>query len=120
MPRPFLVQDWTTVRGAAGETIVQSFERYLKLGGYVDVIFYVECSYESNSPTLSYQTSPIADDQFFYTMDFHPLTAGSLVQTKVLFATAMFGPLANFVRWSMTDASTFAATFRIWAVARPG
>lgn len=120
MPRPFLVQDWTTVRGAAGETIVQSFENYLKLGDFVDVIFYTQCSYESNSPTLSYQSSPMADDKFFYTMDFHPLTAASLVQTKVLFSAPVFAPLADWVRWSMTDASAFAATFRIWAVARPG
>lgn len=120
MPKPFLIEDWTTVRGAPGEVITQTFDRYAQLGGFVDVIFYVECSYESNTPTLSFQTSPVADDSYFAPMVTRVLAASSTItQDKVLFASASV-PLSHFVRWSITDASAFAATFRVWAVARPG
>jgi hypothetical protein len=120
MPQPFLLQDWTTVRGAANQTVILSFEKYLDLGGYVDIIFYLQVSEVSSSPVLSYQTAALLDEPFFATMTTRTLAAATTpYQDKVLFSSASV-PLGRYVRWSITHTSAYSATFRVWAVARPG
>jgi hypothetical protein len=120
MPRSYLLQDWTTVRGAANQTLTQSFQNYLDLDGYIDAIFYLQVSYVSSSPVLNYQSAALPDDAYFYTIATRTLSASTTpFQDKVLFASAA-APMSRFIRWSITHTAAYAATFRVWCTVREG
>lgn len=128
----FMLQDWVTIRQAAQgaapfEPIVQSQAFWLDLSAYRDVIAWLEVSEftidAGVSILLSYQTSPLEDDQLFNAM------AGPFAVTTGVTVTKMIAdqapPLAKFFRWKIeasgVTASTWDLTFRILiAVNKPG
>jgi len=115
MAHAFLLQDWTTVSGAAGGTVKQGEDRYLDLSGYQDVALYLEVG--TSTPTgltVDIETSPIKEDAYFDGMhSFASIAAGLQPLGVVRWASASV-PLARFVRWKITAASAWSITFRIW------
>ncbi|NUN16393.1 MAG: hypothetical protein HUU55_22420 [Myxococcales bacterium] len=120
MSQAILLQDWFTVRGASsGDPVVQAFNDWADLGGYVDVIFYLDVSSFSGSPSVRYQTSPMLDESLFASMANVSVNSTGLTQTVIRYASASV-PLRRWVRWRLDGASAYAVTFRIWMAVRPG
>lgn len=118
----FILQDWTTIQGAASMTVTQHESEWLDLGPYQDVVFWVDVRNAAASPTLTLQTSPTKDDSFFQAIVTGFPIAGSATPTVVsAFMTAAPVPLARYVRWQLTSGSAWNATFRIVVAANsPG
>ena len=120
----FVLQDWVTVRGAASTTVTQSEHEWLDLAPYEDVVFWLQVSNVTSTPTLLYQTSPNKDESFFaaqtsgMTGTGIALTAASTaVVTPVLAWNATY-PLARWVRWQLIPPSAaFDVTMRILVAA---
>jgi hypothetical protein len=126
----FLLQDWLTLRGAAGasvDPIVQSQPFWLDLSAYRDVIAWLEVAEitvdAGKNLLLSYQTAPFEDELLFNAM------SGPFTMTTGVTVTQMLAdrspPLAKFFRWKIEPSAGTAAvwdvTFRILiAVNRPG
>lgn len=118
----FILQDWTTIRGAAGATITQHESEWLDLSMYQDAVFWVDVREATASPTLTLQTAPTKDESFFQPIVAGFTVAGSATPTVVsAFMTAASVPLARYLRWQLTSASAWDATFRIVVAANsPG
>lgn len=120
----FVLQDWTTIRGASGVTAVTQAEvGWLDLSPFQDVVFWIDVKESTNSPTLNLQTSPTADEGLFQAMTTGLVMTAS--NTPVVVSVLMLGaltPVARFVRWQITSATgPWDATFRIVLVANsPG
>lgn len=120
MPQSVLLQDWLTVKGvSSGEVVVQPAEDWVDLGGYVDVIFYLDVRDFSGSPTIRYQTGPTQDESLFSTVSSIAVTATGLTQTAVRYASASV-PIRRYVRWRIGGTAAFSLTFRVWMIARRG
>lgn len=120
MSHAFLLQDWTTVSGL-DVIITQDPSEWKDLGGYVDVVFYIEVTEFSGTPTMRLQTSPVEDEAFFGHMAAVSLASSGLVQVVVRYATASV-PLRRWVRWRVSGlvGVPWSSTFRVWLCARPG
>ena len=121
----FALTDWITVRGS-NNTVTQSESEWLDLTQYEDLTFWIDVKEVTGTVTLNVQTSPTKDESFFTTISNNTtLAVGTLTpssgQGKCLMASASV-PVARYVRWSITSASTpFDATFRIFVSANaPG
>lgn len=120
MPHSVLLQDWLTVQGvSSAEKVYQPESDWADLGGYIDVVFYLDVRALSGSPTVRYQTSPTRDEAFFATMGSVGVTGTGLTQTVVRYASASV-PLRRWVRWQIGGSSAFSLTFRVWATVRTG
>lgn len=112
----FILQDWTTVRGA-NNTVIQSESEWLDLTPYQDVVFWIDVREVVGTVTLTLQTSPTKDEVFFLTpatglTQVTPVAAGTLAPRPVLISAAT--PLARYVRWHLTSVTaTWDVTFRI-------
>lgn len=115
MAHSYLLQDWTTVNGAASGTVKQGEDRYLDLAGYQDVALYLDVG--TSSPTgltVAVETSPLKEDGHFQAMyTFSSLTTGLQALGIVRWASASV-PLARFVRWKITASTAWNVTFRLW------
>ena len=125
------LQDWLTLRGAAGNTgITQPEPAWLDLYAYLDVVAWLEVKEFTPStgvsiPAISFQSSPSKDDALFFTMA--PVAQFTLgLTTTVMLRDAMPAgcpPLARWFRWNITMSGGLAwdVTFRVWlAVNRIG
>lgn len=122
MPHAFLLQEWTTIQGAASDSVTQSEEDWLDLEEFADVTFYlVTKSVTGTTPTMHYETSPSKDNDLF-----GDLTGGSFtISSSMTVATGTLAvkfassanPLARWVRWRLVSSTTWSATFKIWVVA---
>ena len=122
-----ILQDWVTVRGAAGATVtrvVQSELAWADLAAYRDVVAWLEVREWSADAgvavQLQYQTAVARDEGLFVSLASVNLAVGVTV-TPILAATATV-PLARFMRWSLapvTPSTTnpWDATFRILVAA---
>jgi hypothetical protein len=118
----FVLQDWVTIKGAANVTITQGESEWLDLSAYEDVVFWLQATEVTGSPTLLYQTSPNKDESFFAAqtagMTGTGLALSSLVSsgatvTQAYAWNATF-PLARYVRWQIpATSSAFDVTMRI-------
>lgn len=120
----FVLQDWLTIRGGTGVTLVNQPESgWLDLEPYQDVVFWLQVTEASGSVAINYQTAPTADDSFFASMNASPITfaaSASVVVTQILMLSATT-PLARYVRWQLTGTSPWDAHFRIMVAANvPG
>jgi hypothetical protein len=126
----FVLQDWTTIRGASGVIISQSEKGWLDLSPFQDLFAWVDVRELTGSPvTLFFDTSPTEDENFFVSMSGATgVTGGALAITtpapaivKLPMLTATV-PLARFLRWRLTGpASTWDVTMRIVVAANsPG
>jgi hypothetical protein len=120
----FVLQDWTTIRGASGITaITQAENDWLDLSPFQDVVFWIDVKESTNAPILNLQTSPTCDEALFQAM--LPGVVMTASSTPVVAPALMLGasaPLARFVRWQLTSSTgPWDATFRIVLVANsPG
>jgi hypothetical protein len=110
----FILQDWTTVRGGT-TTVTQAEREWLDLELYQDVIFWLQVSEQTGSPTLAYQTSPNKDESLFSSLLASPIsvsvTASARVSQILMLSASV--PLARYVRWQLAGTPTWDATFRI-------
>jgi len=120
----FVLQDWITIRGGTSTTVTQGEASWLDLGPYEDVVFWLQVTNVTGSPTLLYQTSPTADDAFFAVQTggmtgtgIALASATSVVVTPVLAWSATY-PLARYVRWQIQPPATlYDVTMRIFVTA---
>lgn len=106
-----ILQEWTTIRGGV-TTVTQQETDWLDVTPYQDAVFYVQVAKLTNSPTLSLQTAPTADESLFVSM------AGSIALNSSLTLVPVYmlpspTPIARFVRWQLTGSPTWDVTFRI-------
>jgi hypothetical protein len=115
----FCLTDWLTVRGAGPgvATITQGENAWLDLSAYDDVIFYLDIKEVSGSSvTLTYQTSPSKDDASFQAI-LPPITMAAGTRVDLALAKYAAVPVARYVRWQITNGSTYDATFRVLVAA---
>jgi|HubBroStandDraft_1064217.scaffolds.fasta_scaffold03873_7 hypothetical protein len=124
----YILQDWTTIRGASTVlTLTQEEEGWLDLSPYQDVIFWISATSSTNTPTITFQTSPSKDDALFmalapgYTIPTTGVPGGGPMVVAALMSTALV-PIARWLRWQLTATSgTWDATFRVLIAANsPG
>jgi|HubBroStandDraft_1064217.scaffolds.fasta_scaffold03873_5 hypothetical protein len=124
--RAFVLQDWVTIRGAAGlASVIQNEASYAQLDAFQDVIFWLQASEVTvggGTVTMNYETAPIKDESLFTAMSggSFSVTTGTLTPkvTPVLLNSAI--PVAKWVRWHLTTSSTSTVwdiTFRLLLVA---
>ena len=118
----FVLTDWITVKGS-GNSVIQSESEWLDLTPYEDVVVWIDCREASGTPTLAIQTSPTKDETFFgasgASLYSATLTAATVVQKFTMTGTNV--PLARYLRWQLSGAAGFHATFRIMVSANaPG
>lgn len=124
MARTLLLQDWTTIRGGAGEPVIQSAHDWLDLGGYRDVVFFTQISdYDDGGGTqaLTFDTAPTTDEDTFETIvTMDPSVEGTGTNVKVERYEDEAKPLARWVRWQIVSSAAYLITFRVFVVLRAG
>ena len=115
-----LLQSWTTLAGTSSIlSVPQSAHDYLDIGEHEDLTFYLDVRRLTGGVTLSYETSPTAEDSGFLSI-IRPfaITATGLRVDNAFFAFAAT-PAARFVRWRLTNTGgvSWNVTFRIWVAA---
>lgn len=117
----YILQDWITIRGAAGvTTVTQSESGWLDLSPYQDVTFWIDAREftGTTTPTLSFQTSPTKDEVLFQTMGSPVplvLTTTTIAAPTNVFLASAAVPVARYVRWLLSGpaAGGWDATFRV-------
>jgi len=115
----YILQDWTTIRGATSvTTITQEEDGWLDLSPYQDVVFWVDAKSSTNTPTITFQTSPSKDDSMFQALIAgYAVPTGGVLTPAVLsaFMVSATVPLARYVRWQLTASTsgTWDASFRV-------
>lgn len=114
------LQDYLTVREDQTATAVtQSESDWLDLGGYQDLVAFLEVKEVSGGTVqINYQTAPTKDDLLFVNMAGAVTLVAGLSVTKMLKASALT-PLGRFARWKLTATPTgvWSAYFRVWLAA---
>lgn len=123
----FVLQDWTTVGGAAGSTVIQGEKDWLDMSPFQDVVAWIDVRYATltNTPFIKLETAPSKDESLFMFMGAGTGIAmvGSPTPTVVQY---MMGsatvPVAECLRWKIIGgAVAWEATFRILVAANaPG
>jgi hypothetical protein len=118
-------QEWLTLRGASASyaTITQGEACYVDLADYDDVIAWVDVKEVTGTVTLSFQSSPTADDAAFVDVGTALTLSASTTPIVVpLLAAYQPTPLARFLRWQLTGSGgTYDVTFRLlFAAYAPG
>jgi hypothetical protein len=121
----FILQDWTTIRGATSTSIIQGESGWLDLTAYQDCVFWIDTrEITGTTVTMTLQTSPSKDEILFSTMvtAFQLALSTTSATVKPALLASAPTPLARFVRWQLTGpAVTWDATFRILVAANsPG
>ncbi len=114
-----LLQDWVTLNGPSGGTIIQGESSWLDVGMFQDLVFWLDCRKTVASPlNLSYQTSPRKEDALFASMvaavDMSAAASGGVVVATPVLAASALVPPGRWARWSITAAAAWSATFRIY------
>ena len=123
----FVLQDWTTVGGAAGSTVIQGEKDWLDMSPFQDIVAWIDVrnATTGSPPLLKLETAPSKDESLFMYMGSGAGIAmvGSSMPTVVqyLMGSATV-PIAECLRWKITGgAVTWQATFRILVAANaPG
>ena len=119
----FILQDWTTIRGATSTNVTQGESGWLDLTPYQDLIFWLDCREVTGAVTITFQTAPTKDESLFTLITTGSTLAAATTPTiiKALMTTGGT-PVARYVRWTLTGpASTYDATFRVYVAANsPG
>src|SRR5438105_1472522 len=118
----FILQDYTTIRGATSTTVTQNESGWLDLSQFQDVIAWVDVRELTTSATLKIQTSPVKDEIMFQDMYSAAAAVGVVAPPIKVLMSAASVPLARYVRWQLVGgAATWDLTFRILIAANsPG
>ncbi len=121
----FILQDWTTIRGAATvATVVQGEDNWLDLSAYQDLVFWVDVREATGTTVLmTFQTAPTKDESLFTQMvAATTLTAATTPTVVKALLSAAATPVARYVRWQIVGpAVAWDATFRVMVAANsPG
>lgn len=121
----FVLQDWITVGGTGGGTLIQSEQDWLDMSPFQDVVAWLDVREVTGgpAPVLAFETAPAKDEPLFMGMAATATTlvaAGGPVIVQLLMGSAAV-PIAQFLRWKITSGVTWDATFRILVAANaPG
>ena len=109
------MQDYVSLRGASGTSIVQSSTSWLDLDDMEDLVIYTDCKEAANGGKLAFDTSPTPLESQFVSL-VAPFTLATGLQTNVVLATYAGTPPLRYLRWRFVGAvgSVSEATFRIW------
>jgi hypothetical protein len=112
----FCLQDWTTISCAFEVfTVTQSASGWLDLGGYEDLVFFLDVRQADTGIRLNYQTAPAAEEASFSTMLSIPPDVTVGVRSNTVLGAYSPVPVSRYVRWQLTSTGqAFAITFRIW------
>src|SRR5262245_25339108 len=100
----FLLQDLTTIRGTANNTVIQGEDGWLDLSAYQDLVFWVDVrNITGVTVTILFMTSPTKDDALFTNIiGAFTLTSGTVTQKLALMSGgSTLVPVARFVRWQL-------------------
>lgn len=122
----FILQDWITIQGSgsgAGADVIQSKQDWLDLSSYQDVTFWLDVrDATASTVTLTFETSPTADESLF-----QPMVAGTLLAaavTPTIVKAPMYSasvPIGRFLRWRLKATAAWDVTFRVLVAANsPG
>ena len=114
------MQDWVTIKGAAEvASVTQSSGRWLEVGAYQDIVFYLDVKQADPNTQLNYQTAPVAEESAFLTIKSSPASLSVGVRSDAVLSVCSTFPLARYVRWKLTNpaSSAWGITFRIWVAA---
>ena len=118
----FILQDYTTIRGVSGGTIIQNESGWLDLTPYQDLVFWTDVrDVQGGTVTFNFETSPTKDDALFANVITGiGLAAATIRQDKALLGAATV-PVARFLRWKLEGpAAAWSTTFRIYVAANSG
>ena len=119
--------DWTTIRATgATTTVVQSETTWLNLGGYRDLVIWLDVRSVIVDPfvnvNLDFQTSPVPDEKYFVTIANQVLAASGTPTILKVLSTAT-PRLEVWLRWKLyvtgTPSNDWSATFRIHCAVNP-
>ena len=113
------LQDWVTIRGTAElSSISQAAGKWLDLGAYHDVVFFLDVKQVDPSTQINYETAPVQEESAFLPVVTTPILSVGVRSDTVLSLCAGI-PLARYVRWNLTNpaSSAWGITFRVWAMA---
>jgi hypothetical protein len=115
-----LLQEFTTIRGAQGQTVVQPRYGWLDLGDFEDVVIYTDVRETLQSgayPQITFQTAPAAIDSAFVALTPAISLATGVTTTPLMASRGGVSP-ARFLRWELSGGSaTWDATLRVWVAA---
>ncbi len=118
MSYTILFQDWTTIQGGAGVTVVQSEPGWANLRGAQDVQVMTEISAYTGA-TLTYKNAPLKNqDSAWGAIVTHTPTATGFMNTVVRSATAT-NLLYEWLRWEGSGGAAWNITFRTFLIINP-
>lgn len=123
----FVLQDWITVGGAAGASVIQGEKDWLDMSPFQDVVAWIDVRNApiSNQPSIKLETAPSKDESLFTFMGSGAgiTMAASATPTVVQYLMGSAAvPIAECLRWKITGgAVAWEVTFRILVAANaPG
>lgn len=117
-----LMQEWITIKGAANTPLVQLPGDYVDVTYLQDLCFWIDVATASSASSvlLTFQTAPLNENALFQNLisSSKDLTtiAGTVTPVAALAQDCVVPP-ARWVRWSVTSAAAWSATFRIFVAA---
>lgn len=115
--QPIIMQDWTTIRGAASTSAIQSQNEWILTAPFQDISFYLDVREVSGTGgvQVAFETCPSRDDVLFHAMGTVTVTTPGVTVTNILALNAQF-PVAHWTRWKLIGpAFLWDLTFRIMA-----
>jgi hypothetical protein len=111
----FTVQDWILLKGGSSNFgITQSASGWIDIGDFEDLVLYTDVRDVSGGVTITYETSPVAQDGAFVGMiaGFSAAT-GVRVDSILASGAGTKVPPARFIRWRLSAGAAWEITFRI-------
>lgn len=115
--QPIIMQDWTTIRGAASSTVIMSQADWIMTAPFQDITFYLDVrEVTGTTPAISFETAPGRDEVLFKNLGAAAINlAAGLTVTSFTLANATV-PVSHWARWKIVGpAALWDATFRIMA-----
>jgi hypothetical protein len=117
-----LLQDWTTLKGEANTSIIQSEESWIDTAYLQDLVFWLDVrGLPATNVLITYETSPRKENALFMpTVGSVSMTSagdsGVIRATPVLAQDALVPP-GRWTRWRVSATDAWAVTFRLFVSA---
>jgi hypothetical protein len=112
--RGALVQEWITLKGGAGTSVIQGVRDYLDAAYLQDLVFWIDVRTATGSAAMNFETAPLKEDALFALMvPAVSLAVGASIPTTVLAQDAIVPP-GRWVRWRISSASAWSVSFRLF------
>jgi hypothetical protein len=112
--RSTLVQEWITLKGGAGTSLIQGARDYLDAAYLQDLVFWLDIRTATGSPAMNFETAPLKEDALFALMVPAVALAVGVSTPTTVFAGDAIVPPGRWVRWRISSASAWSLTFRLF------